>query len=181
MDCKPIVELDNFLLENSLNLDKEIQDSIESNKIHKEIELTELNRSFFCYLLILNPMKNKSYIGATIDVDRRLRQHNKIIKGGAVATTSAVTETNTWKRVCYVSGFPNWSAALQFEWRWKQLSRKCRCNKDSPLLNRMKSLKNILSLEKSTSTAIPFKDWKQSPIIHWEDKESENIYNIINI
>ena len=27
---------------------------------------------------------------------------------------------NTWSRVCYVSQFPDWTATLQFEWRWKQ-------------------------------------------------------------
>ena len=67
---------------------------------------------------------NSTYVGATVDVDRRLRQHNKEIKGGAHATGIKVNQGKIWERACYVQGFPDWQAALQFEWRWKQLSRK---------------------------------------------------------
>jgi structure-specific endonuclease subunit SLX1 len=63
-------------------------------------------------------------VGATVDVDRRLRQHNKELAGGAHATGMKVNKGETWQRICYVSGFPTWQAALQFEWRWKQISRK---------------------------------------------------------
>ena len=35
----------------------------------------------YCYMLYTD--KNQTYIGATIDPDRRLRQHNKEISGGA--------------------------------------------------------------------------------------------------
>jgi structure-specific endonuclease subunit SLX1 len=73
------------------------------------------SKSFFVYLL---EASNKStYIGATIDLDRRLRQHNKELKGGAVATSNKVLKGEIWRRHCYVSGFPSWQAALQFEWR----------------------------------------------------------------
>jgi len=71
---------------------------------------------FYVYLLLSTSNKN-TYVGATIDVNRRLRQHNREIKGGAKATTSRVYKGETWRRICYVSGFPDWSSALQFEWR----------------------------------------------------------------
>jgi structure-specific endonuclease subunit SLX1 len=60
-----------------------------------------------------------TYIGATMDKDRRLKQHNGILKGGAKATHK---RPNGWYRVCYVQGFPSWEVALSFEWHWKHFS-----------------------------------------------------------
>jgi len=58
-------------------------------------------------------------VGATVDLDHRLRQHNKEIKGGAHATTMKVNQGHSWKRICYIKGFPDWTAALQFEWAFR--------------------------------------------------------------
>lgn len=121
--------------------------------------------SFFVYLL---ESTNKStYVGATIDIDRRLRQHNKEISGGAVATGMKVAKGETWRRHCYVSGFPTWQAALQFEWRWKQLSRKLP-QAMNPLERRMSALTSLLNLERSTCKAIPFAEWEQFPKVNFE-------------
>jgi len=121
--------------------------------------------SFFVYLL---EATNKStYVGATIDIDRRLRQHNKEISGGAVATGIKVAKGETWRRHCYVSGFPTWQAALQFEWRWKQLSRKLP-QAMNPLERRMNALTSLLNLERSTSKAMPFSEWEQFPKVNFE-------------
>ena len=76
------------------------------------------------YVYLLESTNKNTYVGATVDLDRRLRQHNKEIAGGAHATSIKVNSGEEWTRACHVSGFPNWQAALQFEWRWKQLSRK---------------------------------------------------------
>ena len=122
---------------------------------------------FYVYLL-LSTNNNNTYVGATIDVNRRLRQHNSEIKGGAKATTSRVAKGETWRRICYVSGFPDWSSALQFEWRWKQISRKIKKNQN-PLEKRMQALNLLLSLEKSTTKAIPFSEWITPPQIYLED------------
>jgi predicted GIY-YIG superfamily endonuclease len=62
-----------------------------------------------------------TYIGATIDHDRRLMQHNGLLSGGARATSK---RPNGWYRVCHVRGFPTWNSALSFEWHWKHFSRK---------------------------------------------------------
>ena len=80
-------------------------------------------KSSFVYLL-LSSDNMSSYVGATIDVDHRLRQHNKEIKGGAYATAIKVNQGLSWRRVCYIKNFPDWKSALQFEWRFKQISRK---------------------------------------------------------
>jgi len=130
--------------------------------------------SFFVYLLATTNHTN-TYVGATIDLDRRLRQHNKELKGGAHATSMKVKQGESWERICYISGFPDWSAALQFEWRWKQITRKIPFEK-SVLERRMKALKKLLSLPQSTTKAIPFSEWHLSPEIHFEIEEMKTAY-----
>ena len=55
--------------------------------------------SFYCYMLYTS--KNQTYIGATVDPDRRLRQHNKELSGGARATAIRVGQGLEWARACY--------------------------------------------------------------------------------
>ena len=108
--------------------------------------------SFFVYLLLSSPNRNATYVGATVDLDRRLRQHNKEITGGAHATGIKVAKGETWIRVAHIEGFPDWQSALQFEWRWKQLTRKITISVH-PLYRRMMALKELLELERPTSKA----------------------------
>jgi len=132
------------------------------------------------YVYLLYSTKGNTYIGATIDLERRLRQHNKEIKGGARATGIKVEQGEVWTRAGYISGFPNWQATLQFEWRWKQLSRKLPL-KMKPIERRLEALKQLLSLEKSTTKAIPFTDWPSKPEIHMEVEEAQKYYESITI
>ena len=119
-------------------------------------ETVKCNSEFFVYLLVSD--SGATYIGATVNLDRRLRQHNKEITGGAHATGSKVKKGESWIRACHVKNFPDWSSALQFEWRWKQLSRKL--SRDLvPLERRLMALKNLLELERPTSKALAYKDW----------------------
>lgn len=59
---------------------------------------------------------SRTYIGSTTNVDRRLRQHNGEIVGGARSTRG-----HKWKLVLHVSGFADRSAAC----RWERIT-KCR-------------------------------------------------------
>jgi structure-specific endonuclease subunit SLX1 len=127
----------------------------------------------YVYLLYCD---NSTYVGATVDLDRRLRQHNKEICGGAKATGKKVSKGQTWRRICYVSGFPDWQSTLQFEWRWKQITRTL--ERDEPISRRMKALKKLIGLEQSTSKAMPFKEWPVPPEIHFECEETENKFKI---
>lgn len=54
-----------------------------------------------------------TYIGFTLDVPRRVRQHNGEITGGAKRTA----RHRPWKPVVFVTGFASRTAALQFEWQ----------------------------------------------------------------
>ena len=128
-------------------------------------EETSIQGPSFVYLLVTDSNTN-TYVGATVDLDHRLRQHNREIKGGARATSIQVQKGHVWRRHCYVSGFPTWQAALQFEWRWKQISRK-HLNIRSPLERRMQSLEELLAMERSTTKAVPFCEWATPPEVHF--------------
>ena len=132
------------------------------------------NSQFFVYLLVSSD--NSTYVGATVDLERRLRQHNKEIKGGAHATGMKVNKGEIWERAAHVTGFPDWQAALQFEWRWKQISRKLPI-KMFPLERRILALKKLISLDKSTSKAIPYAEWENPPEINLETEEAKYYYN----
>jgi predicted GIY-YIG superfamily endonuclease len=124
----------------------------------------------YVYLLECN---GSTYVGATVDLNRRLRQHNQELSGGARATGRKVSKGETWRRVAYVSGFPSWIATLQFEWRWKQLSRRIDA---PPMERRMKALYTLLLMDKSTEKAIPFLEWESMPELHIECDTVEKIY-----
>lgn len=130
----------------------------------------------YVYLLLATPKRNATYVGATVDLERRLRQHNKEIKGGAMATTTRVINGDTWIRAAYVQGFPDWQAALQFEWRWKQLSRKLPTKMD-PLIKRMTALKQLLELERPTTKAKAYSEWLNKPEIVFGDDTAKEIYD----
>jgi predicted GIY-YIG superfamily endonuclease len=133
--------------------------------------------SFFVYLLLSSPNRNATYVGATVDLDRRLRQHNKEITGGAHATGIKVAKGETWIRVAHIEGFPDWQSALQFEWRWKQLTRKITISVH-PLHRRMMALKELLKLERPTSKAKAYSEWHERPNVVLEDEEAQKYYEI---
>ena len=132
------------------------------------------------YVYLLVSSNNSTYVGATVDLDHRLRQHNCEIKGGAFATSAKVKAGEVWTRACHVSGFPSWSAALQFEWRWKQLSRKLP-SKMYPLERRIKALKTLLSLTKPTEKSVPYVEWENPPKVHLEIDEATSYYTNLEI
>jgi len=127
------------------------------------------------YVYLLISTNGNTYVGATVDLERRLRQHNKEIKGGAHATGIKVAQGEIWIRAAHVSGFPDWQAALQFEWRWKQLSRKYPI-KMNPLERRMMALKDLISLDRPTSKAKLYTEWKAPPEIHLENENAKTYY-----
>ena len=137
-----------------------------------------MSKSFYVYLLVSTD--NATYVGATVDLDHRLRQHNKEIKGGAHATSAKVAQGHTWTRACHVAGFPDWPAALQFEWRFKQLSRQMPA-KMFPLERRMRALKKLLSLERPTTKAIAYTEWPSNPQVNIETDDAQKYYDLVSI
>lgn len=115
--------------------------------------------SWYCYLLASTDGQ-RTYIGATIDPDRRLQQHNGQKAGGAAATRG-----RQWRRVALVSHFPDDTAALQFEWAWKFRSRRRGKGKAARLLG----LLDVLQSPQATSKARPFAEWPLQPHV-WIDE-----------
>ena len=70
--------------------------------------------SWCCYIL-KSTINNKTYIGSTNNTERRLRQHNGIICGGAKATKAMIPS----EMYCIISGFVDHQAALCCEWLLK--------------------------------------------------------------
>jgi structure-specific endonuclease subunit SLX1 len=113
--------------------------------------MEQVDHKWNCYLLATTSGPPKTYVGITPDLDRRLKQHNGLLSGGAMATKG-----RSWERIGYVKGFPDHRAALQFEWRWKQISRRC---VGGPLERRLRALQELLGLDKPTSAAIPYSEY----------------------
>ena len=68
------------------------------------------------YLVYLLKSDKYSYVGMTNDFSRRLRQHNKEIKGGARYTS----KRDSWYPVLIIDGFQDMKSAMQCEWRLKR-------------------------------------------------------------
>lgn len=64
----------------------------------------------FRWAIYLISNGNRTYVGSTTDVNRRLRQHNGELTGGARSTRGY-----KWELICYVSGFENRSVACRWE------------------------------------------------------------------
>ncbi len=90
-----------------------------------------------CYVLKSVSNNKRIYVGYTVDFNRRLRQHNGEITGGAKKTEKA----RPWTPVCKIKGFYDKSSALRFEWRI-QHSKKPRPNCISNISIILKNLIN---------------------------------------
>jgi len=95
---------------------------------------------WLCYLI---QSDNRTYVGITNNLARRLRQHNGAIKGGAKATRG-----RRWALLCTVGGFPSVTAVKQFEWRMHHPPRRA-----SGLAGRLRSLEAVLALPRWTKSA----------------------------
>ena len=115
----------------------------------------------FCYMLYTDD--GHTYIGATVDPNRRLRQHNQELAGGARATGMQVGRGLLWKRACYV---------VLPEWRTQCKSVK------NPIERRLRSLKVLLSLEKPTEKAIPYDAYPDKIEIVWDSEHLKERYHL---
>lgn len=76
--------------------------------------------SYLCYC-IKSIETSKTYVGITNNLQRRLRQHNGELKGGARYTTGT---GGTWSLAMLVGPFSTQQHALHFEWHWKHAEPK---------------------------------------------------------
>ena len=84
-----------------------------------------------------------TYAGVSPDPDRRLRQHNGEIKGGAKYTTG---KGPGWRHICLISGFDK-IQSMQFEWAVKHYPPR----DTGGIVNRLIKLIAVLNKQKWTS------------------------------
>jgi len=84
-------------------------------------EMCKKMQQFYVYW-IQSSSRNMTYIGATVDPRKRLRQHNMEITGGARRTF----KKGPWSYYCVISGFREWKECLQYEFMLKVHMKRCR-------------------------------------------------------
>lgn len=94
--------------------EKEKDDSEHNRSKKPRLDITKNSKPWVCYGLISKTGKS-TYIGATVDPERRLRQHNGELVGGAKATRRG----RPWTRKILISGFLRENDALSFEKNWQ--------------------------------------------------------------
>jgi predicted GIY-YIG superfamily endonuclease len=113
-----------------------------------------LLQKWWCYLLKNSHQKHllKTYNGSTNNIQRRLRQHNKELAGGAKYTSKY--GESTWEYFFLMTGFPDNINCLQAEWRMKYPTNKKPRPKifNSPQ-GRINGINQIIKLEKWTNNS----------------------------
>lgn len=120
------------------------------------------------YLLYCKNPKyvGRTYIGYTVDPNRRIKQHNKGKEYGGAWKTS---KRGPWSMVMIVHGFPNDVAALRFEWAWQHPQRSRRLNHLQKKAPREKTYDyNLRILAEMLRTG----PWNRLPLtVRWLDQE----------
>ena len=95
---------------------------------------------YYCY--IIHNLNDRTYNGYTVNLERRLKQHNGLLKGGARATHNR----GPWSFLCVLTS-ECWdciSTAMQHEWSIKYPTRKRPRPKEyNGKLGRLRSLEKV--------------------------------------
>ncbi len=73
-----------------------------------------------------------------------------------------------------MTGFPHERAALQFEWKWKHVSKQV---SGGPLQRRIKALCQLFGLDKTTSKATDYQDYVSNLNVVWESEK--DMYSLL--
>jgi putative endonuclease len=113
-----------------------------------------MSNNYIIYLLY-NTSNNNTYVGITNNQQRRLRQHNGELVGGAKYTKAKKGE-GSWKFYGWIKSneesILEKIRSLKLEYRVKYLSRK---NKGTPIEKRLKAMLLLLLRNFSKVIAIP--------------------------
>lgn len=101
-----------------------------------------MQSNYYCYFIVT---ANRTYIGITNLLSKRIKQHNNQIKGGAKSTSMY---TN-WKYHTIIGNFKSKSEAASFEWYWKHVKNNNKwIGTKSGINNKMNRLIELLLEEK---------------------------------
>lgn len=96
---------------------------------------------------LLRNERGLTYVGCTVNLERRLRQHNEEISGGSYATRGK----GPWHVVCKIDGFRSRNEALKFEFAWRRVGRRHVRKYDTD--GRAKSLELLQKMTRWSSTS----------------------------
>lgn len=122
-----------------------------------------MDAEWFFYLIKNN---NCTYAGVSPTPDKRLRQHNGEIKGGAKYTTS---KGAGWEHICLIGGFQDKIQSMQFEWAVKHVPPR----DAGGVENRIKKMLIVCNKERWTSKAPLAKDVPLT--IYWKSNVETSI------
>ncbi len=118
---------------------------------------------------------SRTYNGMTNNIERRFKQHNNMLSGGAKATTSLIKKypEDKWKSICIIKGFDSKSEAMKAEWRIRHPdNKKKRPKKFNKEKGRILGLNYILNnSDKWTKTSQLIKEQKLEIYIDDEYKD----------
>ena len=125
--------------------------------------------NWVCYIL-KSIDSNKTYVGATDNLYRRLNDHNGI---NGKSKGAKATKGRIWMPILFISGFPNKIACLSFESGVRHVRKRKGClyyNSGNPVEKRVKSVYNLLHLQS------PLKKWFAKDLtVNWLEL---NYYNV---
>lgn len=138
---------------------------LENNVADVDLENDVVGNKKYVVYVLFSKVLNRIYTGSTYDLQRRIRQHNGEIVGGAKRTKKG----RPWLILMYIEGFPTRKDALQLEWRTqhpqKYLPKNLKCKRGYGYKGGLESVCSVLCMEKVTLTATPITDMHLS--IQW--------------
>ena len=151
---------------------------------NNESEDIQLKNKHMCYIIksIESPYV---YIGYTVDFNRRFRQHNREIKGGAKHTARYYP----FKPICVITGFPDDDdgyMARSFEWHLQHTltkSKRGRRRRVSPRLKAiLANLERVINSKGGSKTKDTLADWPDL-YLHWyiDHKIKHKRVNNVNV
>uniref|UniRef100_A0A182RH57 Structure-specific endonuclease subunit SLX1 homolog n=1 Tax=Anopheles funestus TaxID=62324 RepID=A0A182RH57_ANOFN len=132
------------------------------------------------YLLVskstIPKFAGRTYIGYTVDPNRRIKQHNSGEDGGGARRTS---NRGPWTMVLIVHGFPNNISALRFEWAWQQPRVSRRLKQIPELQKKLRKESNFEYNFRILTEMLRIGPWNRLPlVIRWLANEFHREFEV---
>uniref|UniRef100_A0A182JYZ9 Structure-specific endonuclease subunit SLX1 homolog n=1 Tax=Anopheles christyi TaxID=43041 RepID=A0A182JYZ9_9DIPT len=126
----------------------------------------EIEDFYGVYLLVsksTNPkFAGRTYIGYTVDPNRRIKQHNGGEDAGGARRTS---NRGPWTMVLIVHGFPNNISVLRFEWAWQQPRVSRRLKQIPELQKKLRKESNFEYNFRILTEMLRMGPWNRLPLV----------------